>query len=63
MYLERSCKGIKLGNPSNEFIYQILPKAIELSLNPENLHNILTSQLLLDPLNQYFLRSYRIKKT
>jgi len=62
IYLERSCKGIKLGNPSNEFIYQILPKAIELSLNPENLHNILTSQLLLDPLNQYFLRSYRIKK-
>ena len=58
IYLERSCKGIKLGKPSNEFIYQILPKAIELSLNPEKSYHMLTSQLLLEPLNQYFLRSY-----
>lgn len=35
IYLEKSCKGIKLGKPSNEFIYKILPKAIELSLNPK----------------------------
>jgi len=56
--LKRSCKGIKLGKPSNEFIYKILPKAIELSLNPEKSHHTLTSHLLLDPLNQYLLRSY-----
>jgi len=34
IYLERKCKGIKLGNPSSEFIYETLPEIINVSLNP-----------------------------
>ncbi|MFW9998718.1 MAG: YkgJ family cysteine cluster protein [Candidatus Hodarchaeota archaeon] len=34
IYLERKCKGIKIGNPSNEFIHETLPKIINFITNP-----------------------------
>lgn len=62
IYLERSCKGIRLGKPSSEFIYKMIPQAIEESLNPEKSHHILTSKLILYPLNQFIYEVIDVKK-
>lgn len=49
VYLERKCKGIKLGKPSKEFFYKQIPVAIEERLNPEKSQHLITSQLFRYP--------------
>lgn len=49
--IDKSCKGIKLGHPSKEFVFKTIPEAIELSNNPQKKHIYLTSKSLWSSLN------------
>ncbi len=46
VYLDTTCISIELGEPSINFIYKTIPKALELSLDPYSPLNLLTSNLL-----------------
>jgi hypothetical protein len=45
VYVNQGCRGLVLGEPDEHLILEVIPEAIELSLNPETQQKWLTSQL------------------
>lgn len=62
VYVNRQCKGLQFGIPTRAFRDLVIPEAIELFLNPQKLHRLLTSSFLhRSPLVRFTLRNIRKK--